>query len=657
MADSEQHAVSSKTSFGSSVHPFQVSLPLQGLLLVAALLVYLSISAYHLHRASLTGDEPHYLLITHSLWHDHDTNLYNNYQNRDYANFFWYDLKPAWGDQVSDTEIYSYRHKGGFPYFLIPGYVLGGQFGAVFQMNVVTALLMIQVFLLAYELFYSIPAAFGAWLCCAFTIPGIVYMNQLYPEIPAALLTILAVRQIWKLSENRVGAGKAFWLHCLLFGLNLTVLLALKTRYLPIAGMLGLAWFVCLIRERLRGKQLLWGLVGLIVAGGLGFGILMLVDKVVFDGSFWERLRDIVYMRWFLSDHNPLFATLGLLFDQEYGLFTYTPLYIMTFLGIGMLTRKEFRATWPLLGVVAVNYLVIAMWPLWHAAPTPPSRYILPILPVLGAFAARFFLSPCLTIQTLILGVGGIWSAIMAWFLTLAPGFRYNWADGTSHFLETASLRVGVNLTKLFPSWIRPSPFSPYITCLSLIVLGLLIFFCRRKNSRCSLRSQDGIWELSSIVLVLSIFLGLVFVSIAVGKNIPTHVLEMEDALDVRPNGGEREPETLDPWQNQLYLRDKKYYGWKISPGDSLRMRPTLVRGDRSLIIYARAILQDEIRVPRMQLFLENTEVAETTVASTEWKEYVFTIEIAESRPLLEIVCAPELNEEHAIVIDKIRFR
>jgi hypothetical protein len=192
---------------------------------------------------------------------------------------------------------------------------------------------------------------------------------------------------------------------------------------------------------------------------------------------------------------------------------------------------------------------------------------------------------------------------------------------------------------------------------MGLIVLGLLIFFCRRKNTRFSIRWQHGIWTLSPILLVLSVFLGLIFVCIAVGKNVPTHVLEMEDPLDARPNGGEREPKAFDPWQNQQYLREKKYYGWKISPGDSLRMRPTLVPGDRSVTIYARAILKDEIKVPRIQLFVENTEVAETTVASTDWEEYAFTVKIAESRPQLEIVCAPELNEQHAIVIDKIRFR
>jgi hypothetical protein len=619
--------------------------------------VYVSISAYHIQRTSLTGDEPHYLLIAHSLWHDHDTNLYNNYQNRDYAGFFWYELRPAWGDQVSDNEIYSYRHKGGFPHFLIPGYVLSGQFGAVVQMNLVTALLMVQVFLLAYELFHSFPAAFGAWLCCSFSVPIIVYMGQLYPEIPAALLTILAARQIWKLSQGRVGSGKAFWLHCAFLAIELTLLIALKTRYLPIAGTLGLAWCVSLIRRRLRGKQMLWGLLGLAAAGGPAFGILMLVDRFVFDGGFWERLRDMRFMAWMLSGHNPFYALAGLLCDQEYGLLTYTPVYIAALIGIAMLTWKELRAMWPLISVVFINYLVIALWPLWHAAPTPPVRYLLPVLPILAAYMARFFLAPCSTIKTVVVGVGGIWSGIMVWFLTLVPGFRYNWADGTSHFLEKASLRIGVNLTKLFPSWIRLSPLTPVVTLLGGILVSVLIVLCRRNNTRVSARPQNGFRELSPILLVLAVFLGLGFAAIAGGKKLPTQVLEMEDTLDVRPNGGVQEPETLDPWNNQQYLREQKYYGWKLSPGDSIRMRPTLYSGKHSLTIFARAVLQDRTRVPRMLVFVEGQEIAVTPVAAEGWTEYTFSVESDAIRPLLEVFCATDVNQDLAIVVDKIRFQ
>lgn len=643
----------------ASARPQRRIMPLElnVLLCLATLLVYVGISAYQIHRTSLTGDEPHYLLITHSLWHDHDTNLYNNYQNRDYAAFFWYDLQPAWGDQVSDTEIYSYRHKGGFPHVLIPGYVLGGQWGAVLEMNLITALLMLQVFVLAYELFGSFQGAFGAWLICAFTIPGIVFMNQLYPEIPAALLTILAVRFIRRLAEGQVGRGKAFWRHILLLGACIIALVILKTRYLPIAGALVLAWFAYLFRGRLRGKYLLGGLFGLAATGALGFGILMLIDRLFFKGDFWGRLEDTRFMVWIFSGHNPLHAALGLLVDQEYGLLMYASVYITALLGIGLLTRKEWRALWPLIGVLVVNYGVLAVWPLWHAAPTPPGRYLLPVLPVLSVFIARFWLSPRRTVQTLVVGVSGIWSAIMAWFLTIAPAFRYNWADGASHFLETASLHVGVNLVRLFPSWIRPSPLTPHVTGLGLLLFAVLLVFCRRKAVRPANAPQAPVWDLTPVLLVLIAFLGLAGAGIVVGKTLPTFVFEMEDDLDVRRQGGVREPRTPDPWVNQIYVREYVYSGWKLSPGDALRMRPTLRLKKYVLSVYARAVLKDTTKVPRLEVLLNGEVIGDTTVTSEWWHVYTFEMSAPEQRPLLEVVCAPELNEDHAIVVDKIYFQ
>lgn len=632
-----------------------ISFALKALLLIAALLVYIGISAYHIHRTSLTGDEPHYLLITHSLWHDRDTNLYNNYEQRDYEAFFWYDLKPAWGDQVSETEIYSYRHSGGFPHLLIPGYALGGQWGAVLQMNLIAALLMAQVFLLAYDLFQSIPAAFLAWLTCAFTVPSLVYMGQLYPEMPAALFTILAVRLIRRLAAGEVANGAAFWRHAGLMALWCTALLALKTRYLPIAAMLALAWLIALIRVRWRGKRMLIALAWLPAVGLVGGGIIMLIDRVVFDGAFWERLRDLKFMAYIFSGHNPLYGALGLLFDQEYGLLTYTPLYAASLLGFGFMTRREWRAYWPIVGALAVNYAVIAAWPLWHAAPTPPSRYILPILPVCAAFAARCFLANCRAAHIIIGGVGSIWSGLMAWFLTLSPGLRYNWADGTSHALETASLSLAVNLLKLFPSWIRLSPLTPFTTALALLLLGLLAYVCRRA-SRLAAGRPAGPWPFVSILLVMIGFLGTVGLGMVAGKMLPTMALEMEDPLDARHHGGVREPESLDPWDNQHYLRTFRYAGWKLWPGDSLEMRPSLPRGPHTARIHARAVLAHDAKVPRLEVRLNGHLIGDVPITSEDWQAFSFDLDAAESRPLLEVRCADDVNTEHAIVIDKIRF-
>ena len=121
----------------------------------------------------------------------------------------------------------------------------------------------------------------------------------------------------------------------------------------------------------------------------LGVFIILIADKFLLHGMLLDRVTDTKFMAWMLAGYRPLTGFMGLLLDQEYGLFFYTPLYILAVVGIGLLHREELREIWPLLGMFGLNYLVVSFWPLWHAAPTPPSRYILPVLPFLGVFLAK----------------------------------------------------------------------------------------------------------------------------------------------------------------------------------------------------------------------------------------------------------------------------
>lgn len=636
--------------------PVRLPARVQALVLLAGLLIYSTISAYHIHRTSLTGDEPHYLLIAHSLWHDHDDNLYNNFQHKDYTSFFWYDLQPAWGDQISETEIYSYRHRGGFPFALIPGYVLRGQWGAVFEINLITAILMLQVFLLSYELFHSLTASFFTWICCALTVPFIVYMGQIYPETLAAFLTIWGLRRIRRLAAEEGRSGKKILANCVLIGGILLGLLALKTRYLPLAGILALLWCVYLVSGRVHVKHKLWAAVGSLILLAFSGGGLILIDRIVFGGAFWERLRDRSFMNWILSGHNPILPAFGLFFDQEYGLFTYAPVYVLAVLGIGLLTGKEWRASWPLLAVFAGNYLTICAWPLWHAAPTPPMRYMLPVIPLLAVFFAKFFQYGGGLLTSFVLASSGVWSALMSWFLTLTPGWRYNWADGVNNFFEAISLHLSANITRLFPSWIRPSPLTSYLTGFSLTLMIFLIWFCRHHPARPKVGRPMRFSAL--YVLGISLLLGILIGGIVLAKKLPTFVLEAEDNLDFRRHGGERVPESFDPWDNQQYLHEKQYQGWKLFAGDALEARPTLLSGELWLDVYASADKppQEGSAVPIMVVLVNDKEIGRTPVAIAGWKPFRFPLLVEEQRPQITVKCEGKTDTQSAIIIDKIRF-
>ena len=646
----------------------RISRMLKILLVFAAFVPYCLISAYHQQRVSTTGDEPHYLLISHSLLHDRDTNLHNNYENRDYQHFFKDELQPTWGDRVSKTEVRSYRHKGGFPATLIPGYALGGRFGATLQMNLIAALMMLQVFLLSYEVFHALAASFVTWLCMAFSIPMIVYMGQIYPEPLAALLAVWAVRRIRPLEKLDVKT-LTFWLHSLLVGFACVLLVVLKTRYVPLAGTLVLFWGWEIFQNRLHLEQKIRALFALVAVLILGVCLVLLADKFFLGGMFLDRISDRNYMAWMLKGYNPVYGLFGLLFDQEYGLLFYSPLYMLALIGIGLLSRSEWRKSAPFVVLFVLNYAVVAFWSLWHAAPTPPSRYILPVLPFLGIFMTKFFGFKGFFAKRIALGICGIGAFLMTFSLTLNPWWRYNWADGTNNFLEMQSLRLTMNLTRLFPSFSRLSSMTLFVTVLAGLCMCLLVFACRleARRERTSF-PKDLLMEYSVLmilVLSLSLFLG----GLTLGKLLPTTLIEAEDILDATYQGGERIPRSLDPWDNQIYLREWKYSGWKLMPGDSIAFRPKLFhslpalrRGQKNewdLQLYARALFGKKKShvFPVLRVVLDGKERKKIVVDSTAWKVYTVTISTEKAHPVLTLIHEEAQGAEKAgIVVDKLKF-
>ncbi|PID57229.1 hypothetical protein CSB45_08365 [candidate division KSB3 bacterium] len=642
---------------------------LQAVLFLAAFVPYCLISAYSQQRIGLTGDEPHYLLISHSLLHDHDSNLHNNYEHRDYRHFFQDELKPTWGDRVSDTEVYSYRHKGGFPATLIPAYGLGGRFGATLQMNLITALLMLQVFLLSYESFQALTASFATWCCMAFSLPFIVYMGQIYPEVLAALPAVWCVRRI-RLLEKSDTRSAAFWRQSVLIVLTSALIVLLKTRYVPLAGTLLLFWGWAFVRRHIQSTRRMQAVFGLAITIFLAVGLVLAADTLFLAGMIFDRIGDRNYMLWMLKGHNPIHGLFGILFDQEYGLLFYTPLYGLALLGMGLLTRHEWRRTAPCAVIFILNASVVAAWSLWHAAPTPPCRYLLPVLPFLGIFMTKFFDIRGGYVKALLLGVSGIWTVLTAWSLTLNPWWRYNWADGTNNFLEAQSFRLTMNLTRLFPSFSRPCSTTWPVTLLGLACVACAVYACRfeARKPRSSFRKQLSA-ELIAIMSLL-LFIGLCSGILGLGKRLATRVIEAEDKVGVSHEGGERVPRSLDPWDNQVYLREWKYSAWALAPGDSLALHPKFAWSipfmrqkisSREMQIFARLQYGEEENFsdgfPVLRIALNGSTLEKVPVDSTGWKSYAVSISPKTLQSTLTITHEKTQNTQQAkIVIDKIEF-
>ena len=131
----------------------------QGLPLSAAALFLLLSTAYIFsidirasRGASISGDEPFYLLTTQSLLQDGDLDLTNQYEARSYRSFFdhpdglWKQSVP-----IGDGKLLS-PHSPGLSVLLAPGFVLGGLTGAQTQLLLTASGAMVLAFLLAERL-------------------------------------------------------------------------------------------------------------------------------------------------------------------------------------------------------------------------------------------------------------------------------------------------------------------------------------------------------------------------------------------------------------------------------------------------------------------------------------------------------------------------
>src|SRR5581483_1302952 len=123
------------TAMNSSLSSPRFSIAVFGV----SLAIYLALAGWMTRVWKPLGDEPHYLLAAHSLVHDGDLDLANNYARGDYQLFFeGATLDP----HVRITAVGQVlRHDLGLPFVLAPAYALGGRAGVEYFLACLAALL------------------------------------------------------------------------------------------------------------------------------------------------------------------------------------------------------------------------------------------------------------------------------------------------------------------------------------------------------------------------------------------------------------------------------------------------------------------------------------------------------------------------------------
>ena len=336
-------------------------------LLLASLCMYgylslhngISFSSYY------TGDEPHYVVIIKSLVE----------RGHLYVEGVYRDPRPEWTTwpyswhavKGPDGHYYS-THGIGLPILAAPFYIIGGSVGIILFIPLVTSLVNLSQYFACRRITMDDQVAFITALVMGFATLVCAYSNQFYPELLMALLLLASLNLVLKYGlRNSVQ---------LAMGLLIGYGFLLKAAYAAIVAGLGLALcIVCIRRRRLNFV--------LFVAGvAVWFAAFCFYNTIAFGSPFAVPLASGESGYPQIVANNAIFAATGLIFDRYRGLLPYSPILLLSVLGIRPLLKERSEVFALATGAVLAEYVGSSLFTHWWAGYSLPARYLVSVLPL-----------------------------------------------------------------------------------------------------------------------------------------------------------------------------------------------------------------------------------------------------------------------------------
>jgi hypothetical protein len=358
----------------------------------------------------LTGDEPSYLLIAHSLVADGDLNLYNNCIARDGRYFGMEKAGPHAARRDLEKRLVYSIHTPGLPLLIAPAYAYGlngtvaPRTAVCLFMNLLAALLAVNVWLFCRDLsrLAGCASPWPAFLSTAaviFTPPAIFYANLIYPELPAALFILYAFRHAFPLAESfdpgspnrRTGDSDALKSPArplahppsqLLASLCIAALPWLSFRFF-------LPAFVLAVMLVQRGRAIRAQHRGIAFLLALPILLSLALFFAYQYRAFCSFRPDAGYVHqhyasWRLSGFRMLDGILGIVLDTGHGILTWSPVYILSLTGLFLLFRERRPIALWMSVLLLATYLPAATFVFWWGGFAPPPRYMVVPAPLLG---------------------------------------------------------------------------------------------------------------------------------------------------------------------------------------------------------------------------------------------------------------------------------
>ena len=335
-----------------------------GWLVFAILMLFFSVALPQFSaRVPFGGDQPHYLLVTHSLIEDGDIIIGDDYEEgafRKFSSFSRIFRRPH--RLTRDGEVVN-PHKIGMPLLALPPYALAGKVGALLMIGFFAALAAANLYWLIVKIVPHRWAALAAVAWVVLSVPLLPMSFRFMTEIPTTAFMLLALNMIWQHDGRLPRWPWAIpfiiwflpWLHTrgLVIGVGLTILLVVRLRSRPLLAV-SLAAACALLALAVPAWN--WWLYG-------EFGVL-----VEMAGAQQTELRVLD-----VFDHLG-----GLIFDAQFGFLLYNPAIVCAVVGCFPLWKRRPSA---LLWFFLLYVLAVApglTFGHWWGGSGPPARYAVP---------------------------------------------------------------------------------------------------------------------------------------------------------------------------------------------------------------------------------------------------------------------------------------
>ena len=435
------------------------------------------------------GDEPHYMMIAHSLVFDRDLDVSNNYADK---------LNLVYDGNLEDRHVQSGRggklypaHDIGLPLLASPWFWVSytvsqtlseklprgllakmrlNRWGLLklflaFGMIGVTGFLSIQVFDISLYITGNKTGCFLGTLLFIISPPILSHAYLFYTEILTAGIAVYVYKKF------KIEPFLSYVPACFL-GFLTGYLLLIHIRNVWIsAALCGFAIWRWLDKP----KEFKW-----LIAFFGGFLIAVAV-RTGLNFYLWESLVSTPHA---LFQHYEKLLTLkqvvlrffALTFDQEGGLLIYAPIYLFALAGMGTLWKHSRRVLMEIAIMFIGNYAMIVSFPIWnghgwHGFWSPASRYLVPAIPFL-VIASNIFFSKLKNLSVPAKFLIGM-QCFLNLFFWQFPKLLWNDGDGRSSFL--LFLNPSGALSNIFPSWNAFNFHALGISCVFFFIAWLWI--------------------------------------------------------------------------------------------------------------------------------------------------------------------------------------